>query len=680
MSKMRTIVLAGNPNVGKSTVFNALTGLRQHTGNWPGKTVTAARGACALDGETFQIIDTPGAYSLRAHSAEEEAAMEAICFGGADAVIVVCDAACLERNLNLLYQVMEITDRAVLCVNLMDEAEKKGIQVDLKALSEHLGIPVAGACARDGKGLKALLRAAKRVMDEAPEPHRAAYPDAVSQAAEELANRLKEPLKGVTEPRFAALRLLENDACFRGELAKRMVINASVEAAIQRARARTGLNPEALSAMLTECVYSAAEKACAIAVRKSAGNDDTQLKWDRRLTGWAGVPVMLLLLTLVFFLTLKGANWPSAWLAVGFAKAETLMRNCLESLRLPPFWTAMLTEGAFRTLGRVVAVMLPPMAVFFPLFTLLEDSGYLPRVAFTLDGMFERCRACGKQALTMCMGCGCNAVGVMGCRIIDSPRERLIAVLTNSFIPCNGRFPLLFAMLSLFFAGGGLGGALLSAGMLTGLAALAVGVTLGVSRLLSSALLRGVPSSYTLELPSFRRPQFGRVIVRSVLDRTLFVLGRAAAVAAPVGVVIFLLTHLQAGEQTLLSHITAFLDPLGRLMGLDGVILTGFLLGFPANEIVLPIIALAYTAGGALQETADLAALGSILRANGWTALTALNLMLFSLFHFPCSTTLLTIRKETGSAKWTVFAFLMPACVGTFLCMTTTAAANIWRM
>ena len=680
MSKMRTIVLAGNPNVGKSTVFNALTGLRQHTGNWPGKTVTAARGMCRLGEEVFQIIDTPGAYSLRARSAEEEAAMEAVCFGGADAVIVVCDAACLERNLNLLFQVLEITDRAVLCVNLLDEAEKKGVRVDIMALSQRLGIPAAGVCARDGIGLTALLRAAKQVMEKPPEPRRPLYPEAVEQAAEELADRLKEPLEGIASPRFTALRLMENDPCFRRELARRMVINASVEAAVQCARVQSGLKPEALSALLTECIYQAAEAVCSLAVSQPAGRADVQLKWDRRLTGWAGVPVMLALLALVFFLTLKGANWPSAWLSAWFARLEPLLRSGLTALGAPPFWTALLTEGAFRTLGTVIAVMLPPMAIFFPLFTLLEDSGYLPRVAFSLDGMFERCHACGKQALTMCMGCGCNAVGVMGCRIIDSPRERLIAVLTNSFIPCNGRFPMLFTMLSLFFAGNGLGGAALSAGMLTGLAALALGVTLGVSRLLSATLLRGVPSSYTLELPPFRRPQFGSVILRSVLDRTLFVLGRAAAVAAPAGAVIFLLTHVQAGGQTLLSHLTAFLSPLGGLMGLDGMILAGFLLGFPANEIVLPIILLAYTAGGALRETADLAALGDILRANGWTALTALNLMLFSLFHFPCSTTLLTIRRETGSRKWTAFAFLLPACVGMLLCVMTTAIARFCSM
>ena len=677
MSKARTIVLAGNPNVGKSTVFNALTGLRQHTGNWPGKTVTAARGTCELDGETFNIVDTPGAYSLRAHSAEEEAAMETICFGGADAVVVVCDAACLERNMNLLYQVMEATDQTVLCVNLMDEAEKQGVRVDRKALAERLGIPVVGTYARDGKGVKEVLRAAKQAMSHPAEPKRAQYPEGIERAAKDLALCLPESLKGRLNPRFAALRLMENDLSFRRELAKRIVINASAESAIQRARIQTGLNPEELSARLTEGVYQAAEAVCAAAVSASDARTETRLKWDRRLTGWTGVPVMLALLAAVFFITIKGANWPSEGLAIVFTKAEAILRSGLVALHVPAFWTALLTEGAFRTLGKVVAVMLPPMAIFFPLFTLLEDLGYLPRIAFALDGMFERCHACGKQALTMCMGCGCNAVGVTGCRIIDSPRERLIAVLTNSFIPCNGRFPTLFAMLTLFFAGGGLGGALLSAGLLTGLAALAVGVTLGVSRLLSVTVLKGIPSSYTLELPPYRKPQFGRVLLRSILDRTLFVLGRAASVAVPAGGIIFLLTHLQAGGQTWLAHITAFLDPLGRLMGLDGVILAGFLLGFPANEILLPMILLAYTAGSGLMEISSLTALGGILRSQGWTALTALNVMLFSLFHFPCATTLLTIRRETGSAKWTAAAFALPTGIGMLLCMMTAAFAKI---
>ncbi len=671
MAETRLIALAGNPNVGKSTVFNALTGMRQHTGNWPGKTVAAARGVCRIDGEELKLLDVPGAYSLRARSAEEEAAMEAVCFRQAQAVIVVCDACCLERNLHLVYQVMEITSRVVVCVNLMDEAEKRGTRVDIQELSRRLGVPAVGTCARAGKGLEELLRAARRVMEEPPRPRRAKYPKPIEDAAGRLAAQLADPLHGCVPARYAALRLMENDPCFRREIVRRAVLGASAEAAILAARRESGMTAEEIAAQLTAGIYRAAEKTCAFAVRSPAGMDEKRLRADRLLTGWAGVPVMLLLLALIFFITLKGANWPSAWLAAGFAELEGLLAGGLEAVGAPPFLRALLTEGVFRTLAQVVAVMLPPMAIFFPLFTLLEDSGYLPRVAFTLDRMFEKCHACGKQALTMCMGFGCNAVGVTGCRIIDSPRERLIAMLTNSLVPCNGRFPTLFAMMALFFSGGGLGGTAASVGMLVGLAALSVGMTLLCSWLLSKTLLRGVPSSFTLELPPYRMPQIGRVAVRSVLDRTLFVLGRAAAVAAPAGLVIYLLAHVEAGGQTLLSHLTGFLDPLGRLMGLDGVILAGFLLGFPANEIVLPLILMAYTAGSSLQETANLSALGAILRAHGWTALTALNLTLFSLFHFPCSTTVLTLRRETGSGKWTLAGCLLPTALGFLLCVLT---------
>ena len=676
MNEPPLIALMGNPNVGKSTLFNALTGMRQHTGNWPGKTVASARGVCHLGKESFFLLDVPGAYSLWAQSAEEEAALEAVCFGGADAVMVVCDASCLERNLNLAYQVLEITDRVSLCVNFMDEAQKKGLRVDLDALSRRLGVPVTGICAREGQGLQAALAAAKETLLRPPKPRRVPYPQPVAQAAEKLAEKLQASVAGVVDPYFAALRLMEGNPCFLKELSRRVPGAESFPLEADRALAGLSLSREGLSALLVESVYRAAEEACRASV-SAPDASPRALRADRALTGLKGVPVLLALLGLIFFLTLKGANAPSGWLAEGFTALERQLSALLSRLGTPPFLLSLLTEGVFRTLGQVVSVMLPPMAVFFPLFTLLEDSGYLPRVAFTLDGLFERCRACGKQALTMCMGFGCNAVGVTGCRIIDSPRERLIAILTNSLVPCNGRFPLLIAMMTLFFSGGGLGGTAVSVAMLLGLSLLAVGATLLVSRLLSLWVLKGVPSSSTLELPPYRMPQVGRVVLRSMLDRTLFVLGRAAAVAAPAGLVIFLLSHIRLDERTLLSLLTGFLDPLGRLMGLDGVILAGFLLGFPANEIVLPLMVMAYTAGESLTETGSLLTLGALLSAQGWTWLTALNVMLFSLFHFPCSTTLLTIYRETGSKKWTLLAFLLPTAIGMLLCMITNFAAKI---
>ncbi len=666
MREPRVIALAGNPNVGKSTLFNGLTGMRQHTGNWPGKTVSAARGLCRAGGEPVVLVDIPGAYSLWAQSAEEEAALEAVCFGGADSVLVVCAAASLERNLNLVYQIMEVTDRMAVCVNLMDEAERQDIHIDLDALALHLGVPVTGACARDGKGLKQALTAAKSVMDQLPQPHRIAYPELIEKAAAQLAELLPEKVGQWVRPRFAALRLLEGDEAFLGLLRQRITVEENVLKTAEALRESLNLSREGLSCMLVKGIYQAAEEACEKAVQTPAKFSDAALRADRVLTGVRGVPVMVLLLVLVFYLTIQGATAPSEWLSRGFEALGKTAEGLLIRFGAPVFLRGLIVEGMLGTLGKVISVMLPPMAIFFPLFTLLEDSGYLPRIAFTLDGLFERCRACGKQALTMCMGLGCNAVGVTGCRIIDSPRERLIAILTNSLMPCNGRFPLLITVAAVFFGGGET-----AALLLAGLIGLAVGITLLLSRLLSFTVLRGLSSAYTLELPPYRTPRIGQVIVRSVLDRTLFVLGRAATVAAPAGLVIYCLSRVSLAGIPLLSYLTGFLDPLGRFMGLDGVILTGFLLGFPANEIVLPLILLAYGAESGWNVTIDTAALGEILLAHGWTGLTALNVMLFSLFHFPCSTTLLTVYKETKSGKWTLFALLLPLVLGVALCALT---------
>ncbi len=676
MNKPLLIALAGNPNVGKSTVFNALTGLHQHTGNWPGKTVAAARGVCTLHGETINLIDIPGAYSLWAQSAEEEAALEALCFSGADAVIAVCDAGCLERNLNLVYQILEITDQVTICVNLMDEAEKKGVRVDMEALSRRLGVPVAGTCAREGRGVQELLSLARKTVDQPPAPRRVRYPEPIEKAVDKLAESLAPALNGLVNPRFAALRLMQGDDCFRKELGRRVKLSADLEADVRNALAGISLSPEGFSALAVETIYREAEQTCRKAVTFSGHGQDRQWQADQILTGKRGIPVILALLALILFLTLKGANWLSAWLGQGFAHLEALLKQGLNAIRTPPFLQALVTEGMFRTLAQVVAVMLPPMAIFFPLFTLLEDSGYLPRAAFLMDGLFERCHACGKQALTMCMGFGCNAVGVTGCRIIDSPRERLMAILTNSLVPCNGRFPTLIALTTLFFAGKGPGGTAQAMGVLMSLALLAAGMTLLCSRVLSATVLKGVPSSFTLELPPYRKPQIGQVLVRSVLDRTLFVLGSAAAVAAPAGLIIFLLAHLAPDGVSLLTRLTGFLNPFGRMLGVDGVILSGFLLSLPANEIALPIMLMAYTAGGSMGEMADLSALGQVFFAQGWTALTALNTMLLCLFHFPCSTTLIPIYKETRSKKWTLAACLLPALIGMSLCLVTTVLSQ----
>ena len=688
----KVIALAGNPNVGKSTVFNALTGLNQHTGNWPGKTVTNAQGRCTAGGRSYVMVDIPGAYSLMAHSAEEEVARNFICFGEPDAVVVVCDATCLERNLNLVLQTLEISRRVVVCVNLMDEAERKGIKLDLELLSGRLGVPVVGTTARRKKSLRLLTDCLERVCSapEPGEPFSVRYPDAIEDAVALLEPLVEEKSAGRLNSRWLSLRLLDQDdslireinACLGEDFLRDEALQSALGEAMALLRERGVENADQLKDMTVAALIHSAEAICCGAVTcERSQYAETDRRLDKLLTGsLTGYPVMLALLALIFWLTISGANYPSQLLADGLFRVQDRLTELFEYLNAPDWLHGVLVLGAYRVLAWVVSVMLPPMAVFFPLFTLLEDAGYLPRVAYNLDKPFKRCRACGKQALTMCMGFGCNAAGVVGCRIIDSPRERLLAILTNNFVPCNGRFPTLIALLTMFFVGTTGGGLspVLSALLLTAAIVLGVGITFAVTKLLSETLLRGVPSSFTLELPPYRKPQIGKVLVRSVFDRTLFVLGRAAAVAAPAGLVIWLMANITAGGVSILAHCAAFLDPFARLMGLDGVILLAFILGFPANEIVIPIIIMAYTAQGSILELDSLAQMKQLFVQNGWTWVTAVSVMLFSLNHWPCSTTLLTIKKETGSLKWTALAAAIPTGVGVALCILFNAVAGLF--
>ena len=667
----KIIALAGNPNVGKSTIFNNLTGMKQHTGNWPGKTVSNARGYCRSQQRGYVLVDVPGAYSLRAASPEEELARDFICFGGADAVLLVCDGSCLERNMKLLLQVMETGKPVLLCVNLLDEAESRGIHIDLKALEAQLGLPVIGTVGRDKRSRGRLLAALDALFDRPAEgtPYTVEYPAPVERAVAALLPLAGEP--GGPAPRFTALRLLE------GEQSMEERAGPELLAAARQQLEEQGLDAEQLHDILAATLVRAGERICARAVENAgSGYGRRDRRIDRIVTSrrW-GYPLMIALLALIFFLTISGANVPSQWLAKGLFWVEDALAALLLRLGAPAWLRGLLVDGAFRTLAWVTSVMLPPMAIFFPLFTLLEDSGYLPRIAYNLDRPFCRCGSCGRQALTMAMGFGCNAAGVVGCRIIHSPRERLLAILTNSLVPCNGRFPTLIALITMFFMAGG--SALGAALGLTGLILLAVGLTLLATKLLSVTLLKGEVSAFVLELPPYRRPELGKVIVRSVMDRTLFVLGRAAAVAAPAGALLWLLANVQLDGAPLLMALAGALDPLGRLLGMDGVILLAFLLGFPANEIVLPIAVMIYSMGGSLTELGELSALGPLLAENGWTAVTALCVMLFSLCHWPCSTTLLTIKKETGSAKWTALSALLPTALGALLCMAVNGLARL---
>lgn len=607
MSERYLIALAGNPNTGKSTAFNKLTGLKQHTGNWPGKTVLLAQGNYTYQGHTYEVYDLPGTYSLLASSPEEEIARDFICSGQPQVTVVVVDATCLERNLHLVLQITQLTTNVIVCLNLMDEVRRQNMRLDIDRLERELGVPVIPTTATTGEGLPALKDAIARVI------------------------------RGVLRPEPIAMEV----------------------------------DHENLAASL----YSHAERITDQVIAKSQQGCEFSARLDKVVTSrHFSIPLMLGLLASVLWITIVGANYPSDLLARLFFHMEDLLTMLFTKLGSPPWLHGALVLGMFRGLAWVVSVMLPPMAIFFPLFTLLEDFGYLPRLAFNLDSLFQKAGAHGKQSLTMAMGFGCNAAGIIAARIIDSPRERLLAILTNNFVPCNGRFPMLIVMGTIMagsIVGAQMGGFMAALIVLSALV-ISVLATLMVSKLLTSTILRGEASFFILELPPYRRPQIGTVLVRSFLDRALTVLWRAVIVAAPCGLLTWILANVLIGDITLLTHLSNWLQPLGQAMGLDGVILLGFILGLPANEIVIPIIFMGYLSQGSLMEVQGLAAIQGVLVANGWTWLTALNFMIFTIFHWPCGTTLLTIKKETGSLKWTILSALLPTAFGVMICIVLT--------
>ena len=607
-----TVAIAGNPNVGKSTIFNGLTGLNQHTGNWTGKTVENAAGICIHNNQKFLLVDIPGTYSLMADSEEEKIARDYIDSNKANATVVIVDATLLERNMNLVFQIMNLTNNVIVCVNLLDEAKKKGISVDLNKLSKLLGVPVVGTIARKKKTLNNLINTIADVCNKKIEP---------------------KPIK----------------------------IDADIDKIFERAH----------------------EIVAEVVTLKNENYNERDKKIDRILTSKKfGIPIMILFFCLIFWITIVGANYPSELLSSLFANIEPPLKNFFTYIHTPTWLLSLLFDGVYKTVTWIVSVMLPPMAIFFPLFTLLEDLGYLPRIAFNLDKCFKKCCSSGKQALTMCMGFGCNAAGVVGCRIISSKRERLIAILTNNFVPCNGRFPFLITIATIFFtsaahAGESLKSSLIATFIVFVVICIGIGFTFLVSCILSKTILKGATDCTLLELPPYRKPQIGKILIHSLLDRTLFVLGRALSVAVPAGILIWVLSNVQIANISILTYISNFFDPFAKLMGLDGYILTAFLLGLPANEIVLSIILMCYTGAGSLVDMSSLQSLFDILSANGWTIVTAINVMLFSLLHFPCTTTLLTIKNETKSWKWTAASFLIPTVIGIVMCMMVNLIYNV---
>lgn len=573
-----TVALAGNPNVGKSTLFNSLTGMKQHTGNWPGKTVEQVQGTVIWQGVEISLVDLPGTHSLSGDSEDERVAAQYIASGEADCVVAVCDGSCLARSLILTVELLKSAKRVVVCVNLMDEARRKRISIDSKKLSNTLNVPVVLTSAGDSESLRGLL---------AEICHTASGPE--------------------------QLRCLEGDTVVLAQ-----------EIAASCTQVLSGYDPQ---------------------LRRNVES----LFVSRRF----GVPFLGLLLVLIVWLTVWGANYPSQLLENLFSMCYD--RLCLWSQGWPDWLQGILIHGMFATAGRVICVMLPPMAIFFPLFTFLEDVGYLPRMAFLLDPCMARCGGCGRQALTLCMGLGCNAVGVTGCRIIASPRQRLAAMLTNALVPCNGRFPSLVLLGSLLFPEAG------AALVVAACVALGVVGAMTISGVLRRTVLRSDYSTFLMEMPPFRRPRLGQILVRSLVDRTLHIAARAITVAAPAGALLWLLAHTGS-----LQSVCAFLEPAGQLLGMNGVILTAFLFCLPANELLIPVMLLILTGGTQLQAVEGM---GTELISGMITAKTAVCTMVFTLFHWPCATTLMTFYRQTHSIKKTAAALLLPTAVGAICCL-----------
>lgn len=709
------IALAGNPNTGKSTVFNALTGLRQHTGNWPGKTIARAEGAYSYGDRRYKIVDLPGTYSLLSASPDEEVTRDFLLFGKPDVTVIVTDASALERNLNLVLQVMEITPRCVLALNLMDEARARGLAVDARGLARDLGIPVVPMAARNGEGMENLLKVIGETATREPSathPMTSARLGDVEPALDDLTRAVITHLPGVANPRWIALRLLGGDARITiavasGELTQKTATPpgdgendisspdpALTEALLAHAaRLRWDLPPDFHDRM-TEAIYAESSRLCERNVSRSGAN--TRAAWESKLDQiltsrhW-GLLAMALVFAAVLWITITGANIPSEYLSnLLVAKGQPALHHFLANLGFPNWLTGILADGMYLTSAWVVSVMLPPMAIFFPLFTLLEDLGYLPRVAFNLDRFFQRSGAHGKQALTMAMGFGCNAAGVVAARVIDSPRERLIAIITNNFALCNGRWPTQILMATVFLgaaAPASYSNTIAALGVSI-IAALGVGLSLASSWFLSRTVLRGEASTFSLELPPYRPPAIWRTLYTSLIDRTLFVLWRAVVFALPAGAAIWLAGNIQIGGQAVGIWLVDGLDPMGRTLGLNGVIIVAYIVAIPANEIVVPTILMLTVlmrglsgvgeqGAGVIFETAGNESLRHILAAGGWTTMTAVCLMLFSLCHNPCSTTLYTIYKETGSLKWTTVSALLPLVIGVVVCM---GVAFVWRM
>ncbi len=657
MKENKLILLSGYPNTGKTTIFNLLTKKYKYTNNLCGRKLNTKIGKIKNNKE-YIIVDLPGVYSLLSMNDEEVLTRDTILFDNAYKNVIVVDSCFLERNLNLVLQMLEINKKIILCLNFIDELDSKNIEIDKEKLSTLLDLPVIMCSAKNKIGIDDLI-------NNFDVEKSSSYSINYGKKVEEILNKFI-PLIGLDaiyniNKRFIALKLLEGDK----SIVKSIYIRYGVDILSKEVNEfLRDINFEEMRRIIAIEVNNESKR-ISLEVIKYLNKDinQTSRKIDKIITSkrW-GIPLFLLIFTIILYLTIVLTSYFSQFLNFIFHFIENKLYEIFIYLKVVKYIYNPLLFSIFKSVGYIISIMLLPMVIFFALFSLGEECGFLSRIAFNFDKMFKCFKSHGKHALTTCMGFGCNACSVIQTRMIDSPRDKIIAAITNNFIPCSGKLPMLISIITIFFVSEKNSNILVALILIT-LMTFGILISLIVSKILATTLLKGVTSYFTLELSPYRKPNIINVIKRSVMDKTFFILKRVIKVALLGGLVIWLFANINISNLSLLNHISNFLDPFAKLIGLDGFILFAFILALPATEMVLPLILMGYLSTKTTNEISNIIELKKVLVNNGWDIIKAISVCLFSLMHFPCMTTLITIKKEIG-LKWSIISFIIPTAIG----------------